>query len=87
MTMKPEQWDDLEGIQFARQMDTVIAEIVEAVQSDPKLKERDGRLMATCFISMSAQCVLNMSIDKKNWLELCELIYDAHHAKENVTSH
>ena len=87
MTMKPEQCDDLEGIQFARQMDTVIAEIVEAVQSDPKLKERDGRLMATCFISMSAQCVLKMSLDKKNWLELCEFIYDVHHSHKNVTSH
>lgn len=83
--------EDIEGIKFAQQMDTVIAEIIEAVQSAPELREKDARLMASCFISMSAQCVLNMCMSKEDWLELCEIIYESHHVNshlnQNSTSH
>ena len=76
--------EDIEGIKFAKKMDDVIAEIVASVQSNPDLKDKDARLMASCFISMSAQCVLNMSMDKKHWLELCEVIYDGHHLSSHL---
>lgn len=83
--------EDIEGMKFAKNMDKAIAEIVATVQNNPDLKDKDARLMASCFVSMSAQCVLNMGMDKRLWLDLCEAIYDSHrfsrHANESSTSH
>jgi len=83
--------EDIEGMKFAKKMDEAIAEIVATVQNNPELQNADARLMASCFISMSAQCVLNMDMSKKHWMDLCETIFDSHrfsrHANESSTSH
>ena len=66
------------GVQFAAEMDTVIEMIVTAVSETPELRERDLKMMISCFLSMATQWAQTMGRAQEHWETLCTTMYEQH---------
>ena len=76
------------GVQFAAEMDTVIEMIVTAVSETPELRERDLKMMISCFLSMATQWAQSMGMPQEYWETLCKTMYEQYSkAKEEQQTH